>query len=130
MRLEAVCKNCGSPISFNTFEETRADFAKNKGKLVSIKCKKCNVDAQHHINEFTAKAYGLRILAWSFAIVSYCFLVLSFFFPDTVVFVQEFLWTSKGRGTIIILFPGAIFQLIITGAHRKERAYNSYRVKH
>lgn len=129
MRLEAYCKNCNSPIAFNTFEETRADFAKNKGKILLIKCKKCNIEAQHHINEFTAKSYILRIISYCVLVVGYGLMAIPFVFPEYYEIIYTMLTGSKGQIVIFGLLPSTIFVLVQNTAKRKEKVYNTYRVK-
>ncbi len=129
MRLIARCKQCKSNVAFNTFEETRADYAKHKGKIVVLTCKNCGIESQFHINEFHAKSIFLRILSYKVLFLGYGLMALPFLFPETYEYIYAFFTESIGRIVVFGLIPSTIFGIIQKAALRKEHAYNSYKVK-
>ncbi len=56
-------------------------------------------------------------------------MAIPFVFPEYYKIIYAMLTNSKGQIVIFGLLPSTIFVLIQNTAKRKEKAYNTYRVK-
>jgi hypothetical protein len=131
VRLEADCSNCQSKVAFNTWEETRADYARNKGKSVVLPCKNCGLEKEYHINDFTAKSRVYRILSK----------IVLFGLCGPMAGMLGIAWVASGFDLYVLVngivsysvfwmsVPLLLYTILITTAKRREKAYNSYQVK-
>ena len=128
MKLSALCKNCRSEVSFHTYQVTKSDFARKKGKTIAINCKKCAHSIEYHVNEFTARNIILRFIANAFATVLILFVALTLLSIIPHIGFINYLVSSIQAIVLMAGLPFIIWGIIMNSAIKSERAYNNYKV--
>lgn len=55
MKVYGKCENCLNEIAYRTSVNTRVEFVMQKGDIVKLKCKNCDITSEFHVDELYAK---------------------------------------------------------------------------
>ena len=123
MRIHGKCQGCGKRISVYIFYNTRADYDKEKGKFISIKCRSCQRQFDYHLNNLYAiQSPFINII---FVIMFMVSLYICFSFWDYWGRTYYFYYIAGGVMFIPIAFWGVMFR----ENSEKVKLFNRNRIK-
>lgn len=122
MRLFTKCKSCSSELMFIDYNETRVDFAKNRGKKSLLSCNKCYNKREYFVNEiYTKESKIIEILAYLILLIGT--LVIGCFIYQSYLTSNSF--KTIRASTFLLGVPISIFIILKRQDKLRVRSFNN-----